>query len=52
MLFELNSSAPGKRFGTVLADAQWQFQNRTGLPQHRRLARFGAQSSTSGSGPR
>lgn len=31
-----------KRFGTVLADPPWQFQNRTGkvAPEHRRLARY------------
>jgi N6-adenosine-specific RNA methylase IME4 len=32
----------GRRFGTVLADPPWQFQNRTGkmAPEHRRLARY------------
>src|ERR1043166_3475118 len=31
------------RFGTVLADPPWQFQNRTGkvAPEHRRLSRYG-----------
>jgi len=31
------------RFGTVLADTPWQFQNRTGkmAPEHKRLARYG-----------
>jgi N6-adenosine-specific RNA methylase IME4 len=33
----------GSRFGTVLADPPWQFQNRTGkvAPEHRRLSRYG-----------
>jgi N6-adenosine-specific RNA methylase IME4 len=33
----------GRRFGTVLADPPWQFQNRTGkvAPEHRRLSRYG-----------
>lgn len=32
-----------RRFGTILADPPWQFQNRTGkvAPEHRRLARYG-----------
>jgi N6-adenosine-specific RNA methylase IME4 len=32
----------GRRFGTVLADPPWQFQNKTGkvAPEHRRLARY------------
>lgn len=32
----------GVRFGTVLADPPWQFQNRTGkvAPEHRRLSRY------------
>lgn len=31
------------KFGTILADPPWQFQNRTGkmAPEHRRLARYG-----------
>jgi len=35
--------AAGNRFGTVLADPPWQFQNRTGkvAPEHRRLSRYG-----------
>lgn len=34
------------RFGTILADPPWQFQNRTGkmAPEHRRLARYGTMS--------
>ncbi|MGH8234200.1 MAG: MT-A70 family methyltransferase [Rhodanobacteraceae bacterium] len=33
----------GKRFGTVLADPPWRFQNRTGkiAPEHHRLSRYG-----------
>ncbi|MGD0514460.1 MAG: hypothetical protein ABSA29_14275 [Terriglobales bacterium] len=33
----------GKKFGTILADPPWQFQNRTGkiAPEHRRLSRYG-----------
>ena len=36
-------AASGARFGTILADPPWQFQNRTGkmAPEHRRLARYG-----------
>jgi N6-adenosine-specific RNA methylase IME4 len=32
-----------RRFGTILADPPWQFQNRTGkvAPEHRRLSRYG-----------
>ena len=32
----------GKKFGTILADPPWQFQNRTGkmAPEHKRLARY------------
>jgi N6-adenosine-specific RNA methylase IME4 len=33
----------GRRFGTVLADPPWRFQNSTGkvAPEHRRLSRYG-----------
>jgi N6-adenosine-specific RNA methylase IME4 len=33
----------GQKFGTVLADPPWQFQNRTGkiAPEHKRLNRYG-----------
>ncbi len=33
----------GRRFGTILADPPWRFQNRTGkmAPEHRRLSRYG-----------
>lgn len=32
----------GRRFGTILADPPWQFQNRTGkvAPEHSRLSRY------------
>ncbi len=35
--------AQGHRFGTILADPPWQFQNRTGkvAPEHKRLSRYG-----------
>lgn len=38
---DLLSSVRGK-FGTILADPPWQFQNRTGkmAPEHRRLSRY------------
>lgn len=34
--------AGGRRFGTILADPPWQFQNKTGkvAPEHKRLARY------------
>lgn len=48
--FIVNTSVPNdllnavgtRRFGTVLADPPWQFQNRTGkvAPEHRRLSRY------------
>lgn len=33
----------GRRFGAILADPPWQFQNRTGkvAPEHKRLSRYG-----------
>lgn len=36
-------AANGRRFGTILADPPWQFQNRTGkvAPEHKRLSRYG-----------
>ncbi len=35
-----------RRFGTILADPPWQFQNRTGkvAPEHRRLSRYATMS--------
>ncbi len=39
---ELRRTMLGRRFGTILADPPWQFQNRTGkiAPEHRRLSRY------------
>lgn len=39
----LLATSKGKRFGTVLADPPWQFQNKTGkvAPEHKRLNRYG-----------
>src|ERR1700679_2821124 len=39
---DLRSFVDGRRFGAILADPPWQFQNRTGkvAPEHRRLARY------------
>lgn len=39
----LLEAAGHKRFGTILADPPWQFQNRTGkvAPEHKRLNRYG-----------
>lgn len=36
-------SSPKRRFGTILADPPWQFENRTGkiAPEHKRLKRYG-----------
>ena len=38
----LSSSLQGRKFGTVLADPPWRFDNRTGkiAPEHRRLTRY------------
>lgn len=40
---DLLEAIAGRRFGTVLADPPWQFQNRTGkiAPEHKRLSRYG-----------
>jgi N6-adenosine-specific RNA methylase IME4 len=40
---DLIASARGRKFGTILADPPWQFQNRTGkvAPEHKRLSRYG-----------
>lgn len=40
---DLLNTAAGHRFGTILADPPWQFQNRTGkvAPEHKRLSRYG-----------
>src|SRR5206468_8960986 len=43
---DLLSFAEGRRFGTLLADPPWRFQNRTGkvAPEHRRLSRYDTMS--------
>lgn len=40
---DLLTLAADQKFGTILADPPWQFQNRTGkvAPEHRRLNRYG-----------
>jgi N6-adenosine-specific RNA methylase IME4 len=40
---DLLSFVEGRKFGTVLCDPPWQFQNRTGkiAPEHKRLSRYG-----------
>lgn len=40
---DLSAFIGGRRFGTILADPPWQFQNRTGkvAPEHKRLNRYG-----------
>jgi hypothetical protein len=40
---DLLASARGKKFGTILTDPPWQFQNRTGkvAPEHKRPSRHG-----------
>ncbi|MCP4329784.1 MAG: S-adenosylmethionine-binding protein [Alphaproteobacteria bacterium] len=39
---DLVLATQGQKFGTILADPPWQFQNRTGkiAPEHRRLSRY------------
>ncbi len=39
---EFRAALKGQRFGTILADPPWRFQNRTGkmAPEHRRLSRY------------
>lgn len=43
---DLAALARGQKFGTILADPPWQFQNRTGkvAPEHRRLSRYSTMS--------
>jgi N6-adenosine-specific RNA methylase IME4 len=38
----LLAKADGRRFGAILADPPWRFQNKTGkvAPEHRRLSRY------------
>ena len=40
---ELVRAGREQKFGTILADPPWQFQNRTGkvAPEHKRLSRYG-----------
>ena len=40
---DLMNFIDGRKFGTILADPPWQFQNRTGkvAPEHKRLSRYG-----------
>jgi hypothetical protein len=40
---DLVACVGSRRFGTVLADPPWQFENRTGkiAPEHKRLSRYG-----------
>ena len=40
---DLRTFVDGRRFGAILADPPWQFQNRTGkvAPEHHRLSRYG-----------
>jgi N6-adenosine-specific RNA methylase IME4 len=39
---DLLRAVDGRRYGAILADPPWQFQNKTGkvAPEHRRLARY------------
>jgi N6-adenosine-specific RNA methylase IME4 len=39
---DLRRALGGRRFGAILADPPWQFQNKTGkvAPEHRRLSRY------------
>ena len=39
---DLSNELRGQRFGTILADPPWRFQNRTGkvAPEHKRLSRY------------
>lgn len=41
--FDLLRTAGDQKFGTILADPPWQFQNRSGkvAPEHKRLNRYG-----------
>jgi len=43
---ELLAFAGAQRFGTILVDPPWRFQNKTGkvAPEHRRLSRYGTMS--------
>jgi N6-adenosine-specific RNA methylase IME4 len=41
-IIDLQLATQGRKFGTILADPPWQFQNRTGkiAPEHKRLSRY------------
>jgi len=43
---DLRTFVSGRRFGSILADPPWQFQNRTGkvAPEHGRLSRYSTMS--------
>lgn len=43
----LLETAAGLKFGTIMADPPWQFQNRTGkvAPEHKRLSRYGTMTT-------
>jgi N6-adenosine-specific RNA methylase IME4 len=43
---DFEQALDGQKFGTILADPPWQFQNRTGkiAPEHHRLNRYGTLS--------
>ena len=43
---DLIAFAGSRKFGTLLADPPWRFQNRTGkiAPEHKRLSRYGTMS--------
>lgn len=43
---DLRNFVAGRRFGTIMADPPWQFQNRTGkvAPEHYRLSRYSTMS--------
>lgn len=40
---DLLNAMEGRRYGTILADPPWRFQNKTGkvAPEHKRLSRYG-----------
>jgi N6-adenosine-specific RNA methylase IME4 len=44
--FDLKEFIGARRYGTILADPPWRFQNSTGkvAPEHRRLSRYGTLS--------
>src|SRR6266849_8603645 len=43
---DLRTFLSDRKFGTILVDPPWQFQNRTGkvAPEHKRLSRYGTMS--------